>query len=590
MTTKVWAVIRGLVVQVIVEPVRTGRLRSDGWPPGLRPVIAVGIGIYALGGVVSLGGRWLRQWLPPGDSAFGISPSLFEVTLLLAVVLASLVITASLHGPWALRVVGLLVPTVLWLTLASMADQVTDLLWPAGSLAVLIIFAGWRWRRDVAWWEFAVVLGIVGLGTLCTRWMIISPAIERGYFDYGIQVVLVIMSVAVFAIPFTITAGAAVSEVALGTATWLVELVSRQISVRALHTLVIIGVVVAWLVLAWRWSTSILPGLAHAMMVVISAVAVLFSLAGWLAVDSLIDRRDRLRGQAPGETRVHQLPEQFRPLGFWLAIVLAGPFMLNWIWSRGESGLRPILTALGLSYRPGNLQTRLGLDDVLGDVFGSGFVVATVLSGVIAAVAIRRRTRGTAELAVVITVLCAVRAAGELGLPYTEITLDDLALVAVAVTTIVYLHGLLSRRLTPTRIEAIAGSLLLSIAVTGRDVFADPLAWILGSSGGALVVIGLVWSFLTGAEDANGDSPRFPRPSRALAIVAYLALAMLIAAFDGVAVTFAIDLERFVLIGADVFGTALIITGLWALLSVGRSEEVVEPSDQAGIVASTPLG
>ena len=54
---------------------------------------------------------------------------------------------------------------------------------------------------------------------------------------------------------------------------------------------------------------------------------------------------------------------------------------------------------------------------------------------------------------------------------------------------------------------------------------------------------------------------------------------MLIAASDAVAVTFAVDLDRFVRLGVEVIGTGLLVTGLWAVLSTaGRNRPTVEPA------------
>lgn len=69
-----------------------------------------------------------------------------------------------------------------------------------------------------------------------------------------------------------------------------------------------------------------------------------------------------------------------------------------------------------------------------------------------------------------------------------------------------------------------------------------------------------------------------------LVTIAYLAIAMTVTAFDQLAVTLAIDLDRFVLIGAQVFGTALLATGVWSVLNAAwADEEVIEPGPFAPI-------
>ncbi len=571
-----WQVITELFRRVLVDPVRSGRLRGRGWPNGLRPAIGIGLGLYVLAVVLALVAVPVRRALPPGDSAFGISPQLFPIMIMLTLVLLSLICAASLHAPWYLRLVGLLAPTVFTLGFARFADRPDQLLWPAVALLALIGFSGWRWTRRYAWWEFPALLLLTGAGTLGLLWAVIRPALNRGSLDVSFETVVALMAVGVFALPFTVVSGAALAEVALSSASWLVELISRRISLRALGVLVGLLVPVSVLIIAVRWWTTIVPPLPKLIGLSLGGAVVGLTWFGWLVVDSLMDRRERSAGLLAGDTRLAQLPAPFRTLSLGLGVALVAPFMINWCWSRAEWGLWPVLHAAGLDYRPGALTERLGWS---GDPLTAGFALTLVVGLVITAVAVRRRRRGLAELAIVASVLCLIRLLTMLEVPFVAVSLDDLATVVIMVTVVATLGWAVRRRLTPVRLEAVALALVLGLAVALRELVADPLGWLLGSTGGALMIIGLVWGLLTGGAEANRDSPRFPRPARALALIGYFAIAMVITAFDQLAVTFAVDLDRFTLVGSDLLGTGLLLTGLWAVIGAARRrEEILEPT------------
>lgn len=579
--------IKELFLRVLVDPVRSGRLRGDGWPRGVRPLVGIGLAVYLVTVGLALVAGPLRRALPPGDAAFGIPPGLFGIMIMITLALLPLLCAASLHAPWYLRLVGLLAPIVLALGFARMADRPDQLLWPGLALAALIVFSCWRWFGRWAWWEYVVLLALVGAGTIASLWLLVRPALARGTVDVGFESVMVLMAVGVFALPFTVVSGAALAEVALSSASWLVELVSRRISPRALTVLVALLVPAALIMVAVRWSTSIVPPLPKLIGLSFGGAVVGLTWFGWLLVDLLIDRRELAAGRAAaGDTRLAQLPAPFRTLTLVLGSAVVAPFMINWVWARAEYGLAPLLREAGIAYLPGNLTDRLGLPNL---ALPAGFALATTAGLVLAGVAVHRRQRGLAELAAVGALLCLVRLLITVEVPFLTVTLDDLAAVVIMVTVIIAAGWVVRRRLSPVRAEAVALALVLGLAITVRELIADPLGWLLGGTGGALMIIGLVWGLLTGAAEANEDSPRFPRPARALALIGYFATAMAITAFDQLAVTFAVDLDRFALVGSDLLGTALLLTGLWAVIAAARRrEEILEPTPPPVSAARPP--
>ena len=137
---------------------------------------------------------------------------------------------------------------------------------------------------------------------------------------------------------------------------------------------------------------------------------------------------------------------------------------------------------------------------------------------------------------------------------------------------------LVRRRLTRPRALALAGALTLCALFSSRDFISDPVGTLLGFSGAALVLFGLVWDLFTGSAWANGESRRFARPTRVLLVLANSVTTMSVLAFaalvrDG---STTIYLDPYAEFGDVVFGTALLAAGVVAVLSPA-SGRLVDP-------------
>jgi len=573
------AIAIGVVQHVIVEPVSQGRLRRRGWPDGLSPVVVLGLVIYLLAAVATVANGPIRRALPSGDSAIGVSPVLYPIALVVAVVLTTLLTTAALRAPLLLRVAGLVAPTTLWFSIANYANAPVNPLVPVIALLVLVALVVWRARTPFAWWEFTVVLAVIGATTLWLTWEITIPAVRGGYLDSGLAALVVLFAVGVFAVPVTVSAGAAVSEVAFTTALWLPELLSRHLRPQTVRWCVAALAVVALVVVGWRWAGGVLPLRARTVSLLVALVVLLVSWAVWRALDAWFDRSPAGSPEwgpfVPDTWPEHLLPG-FRGTTLAVAVVMSAPFMINIIWSRAEYGLQSSLAVLDIHYVPLSLQDRLGLG-WLGTSFTDGLWPALLLCVVLTVINVRQRRRGAAELVAIMGLLALLKALAAAGVWFTAIGMDDFALAGLLVVLAVLLvrvvrsaHG--SRSLGAQQWEDLAAALLLAVAVGARDVLADPLSLVFGTIGGGLVFLGLAWTLLTGAEDANGHSRRFPQPARVLAVVAYLSTAAALTAFDSLAVDFQVDLERFALNGAEICGTALVVAGLWSVLLSRRPD------------------
>lgn len=569
-----------VVDRAVLEPVRTGRLRSDGWPVGLRTVVTVVLVLYGLLALVTVAGSWVRRALPAGSSLLGIAPELLGVATAVTALLAAIVATAGLHAPAALRVAGLMAPLLLWSSQVWLATQPGQLLWAASGLVALVLLNVLRAGRRFVWWELLVAVLVVGGVTLANLVTVVRPAVEAGTSDPSLLVVMTVMSVGALGLGYTVTSGAAVSEVAMSTSAWFVEQLSRRFPHRTQIAVVVVLGVLAWAGLLLALRGSAVPSARVAGGVLLSVSLLAFMLLCWLLLDSIIDRRDLRAGSRPGSTELDDIADAFQQLAVGVGLALAAPHAANMVWGNLERGLRLPLSLLGVDYTPTSLAARYA-----GTPLGwlslelLGPVLAVVLCVVVVVRATLARRRGTAELALVVGLFCAVFGLEVLGVPFVAADLDTLATATLAIVTLFGGWWLLTGRLTTPRLHAVGVATLLAGAISARDLLSDPLGWLLGSAGGALLVLGLLWNLLTGADQANGDSRRFPRASRTLAIVGYLTVAMLVAASDALAVSFDVDLDRFVELGARVIGTALLATATWAVLHTGtRNAPTVEPN------------
>jgi hypothetical protein len=80
----------------------------------------------------------------------------------------------------------------------------------------------------------------------------------------------------------------------------------------------------------------------------------------------------------------------------------------------------------------------------------------------------------------------------------------------------------------------------------------------------AALLLGLIWRFLIAGSDANGDSPRFPRPSRVLLVLGFNLLAMVALTFYRVSMSSADLLDTYQTGGDRVLGGALLLGALIA--------------------------
>jgi hypothetical protein len=154
---------------------------------------------------------------------------------------------------------------------------------------------------------------------------------------------------------------------------------------------------------------------------------------------------------------------------------------------------------------------------------------------------------------------------------------DVLNVVATAAVVVAVLVTLVRRRLGPERALAYAGVLTLCALFSYRDFISDPVGFLLGFSGAALVLFGLTWDLFTGSDWGNGDSRRFPRHARVLLVLTNSVLTMTVLAYaalirDG---STTIYLDPYAQFGDLVLGTALLAAAVIAVFDAASRDAYV---------------
>ena len=100
----------GLYRQTLVDPIEQGRLRDLAWPYGLRAIVLVGYIVFVVAGLLVIFSGLIREHstLIVSGTGLGLPEQLvWPLVLLLSFGVASLMAAAQ-HGPWWLKVLGLL--------------------------------------------------------------------------------------------------------------------------------------------------------------------------------------------------------------------------------------------------------------------------------------------------------------------------------------------------------------------------------------------------------------------------------------------------------------------------------------------------
>jgi hypothetical protein len=560
----------GLYRQTLVEPIEQGRLRDLEWPYGLRSIVLAGYVVFLVAALLVIFSGLIREHssLIVFGSGLGLPEQMvWPLVLLLSFGVASLMAAAQ-HGPWWLKVLGLLFTLMVMGTWSLRSPSLAGWAgWPviaAGLMAALLVLVIIRWRRRFAWWEFALMWALVGLA------MTIGVAETREAKVYGsdlnplnLQQTAAVLGY--LALPAATLAGASVAEVTVRATVAATQNAQRFAKQGWPYLILIVVLCVRLIQCVWLIAERdpVVEGLAALLWA--SALVAAFAVVGLIML-----RLSRRRQATPV---VSELGDELGRVGFTIAAALIAvtlPIQVFLSVLQVLASLEPGGTAARLSFDITPLLTRI--------VDPSRVLVGVVL--IILAVRAARRGRSSRALVLACIGVMLVALARQLlfgDRTPAPINPDALNLVASAVVVVAVAILLLRRSLTPQRALAFSGMLILSALFSYRDFTSDPLGALLGFSGAALVLFGLTWDLFTGSGWANAESRRFLRPTRVLLVLTNYVLSMTVLAYaalirDG---STTIYFDPFAQLGDLIFGTGLVAAAAVAVFDCAWRDQAI---------------
>ena len=560
----------GLYRQTLVDPIEQGRLRDLGWPHGLRSIVLVGYIVFVIAGLLVISSGLIREHstLIVSGTGLGLPEQLvWPLVLLLSFGVASLMAAAQ-HGPWWLKVLGLLFTLMVMGTWSLRSPSLAGWAgWPviaACLMTAVLVLVIIRWRRGFVWWELAAFWALIGLG------MTVGVAETREAKIYGsdlnplnLQQTAAVLGY--LALPAATLAGASVAEVtvrATAAATHNAQRFAKQgwPYLILIVVLCIRSVQCVWLI-AER--DPVVEGLTSLLWA--CALVTAFALVGLVLL-----RLSRRRESTPV---VSELGDQLGRVGFVIAAVLIAVTLPVQVFLS-------VLQVLA-SLEPGGAAARMSFD--VTPLVTRVVDPSRVLVGIVLLVlAVRSARRGQTSRALVLGGIGVMLVALARQLLFGDrtpapINPDALNLVASAVVVVTVVILLLRRKLTPQRALALAGLLILSALFSYRDFISDPLGALLGFSGAALVLFGLTWDLFTGSGWANRESRGFPRPTRVLLVLTNYVLSMTVLAYaalirDG---STTIYFDPFAQFGDLIFGTGLVAAAAIAIFDSALRDQPI---------------
>ncbi|GAB3920042.1 hypothetical protein GCM10011575_35630 [Microlunatus endophyticus] len=543
--------------KVYVEPIRTDRIRTAGWPAGLLIIAVLATVGYAAAVALAIGAPWLRHWLPmAGTSDTAGMPVLVPtVTAALLCLAAALGQTGALHAPVPLRILVLLASLAIMIELGATLDGVVQLLLTVGPWLVLVIMQVIRWRAGYRWWEYVVVVIMYAIALLGS-----AQGTSRGAAYGGGSSVdaidLTMEEITIMAAPLAMLAGYAIAQWAFGLVLWTAEY-GFQAARRTIPTPVLLIILVGLII--WRliaeWHTFL--ALAFTLrLIIFPGIMIIGSIGCWLVVDRIADRRH------PGDTGVEHLGDDVRMVALPAAVGLLASSIFDSLVVVPLRNFASVAPAL----HPAATTAAAVSDWLGGDAYGIGFSIALILWGGWLA---WRGSRGRAEITATIGLAFLLTRIGQLAIGGGGF--NPLLVTSAAALLIVLL---VTRRLDRARIEGMIIVIGFALAISGRQFFADPVSSIIGGS--ITLFLGLVWQFLTSGGIANDDTRGWPRPSRVLMVLGFNLLAMLVVGYARVTDETGLTLDRLQDYGNNLLGGPLILGAAIAIaLGLFRSTRPV---------------
>ncbi len=493
-----------VVRAALVRPVEDGRPRPRTWPPGLI-AISVGTGIlYLWLSLLAAGAAVVREESDLVVShATGITMPDVALPFLLGSFVWCMILlhTAALHTSWwpklALGLVG-----VMAFGFFS-APSWTNPVLTAASLAVyggLGVFTLTRRNASYAWWEFPIVGGFVTVAFFLP-WVLPGYGAMFGADHRVVALEGAFGTIAVLAVPALMVAALAPAQI---TVTAGETLASRPLPVW-IRVAMVVAVVVWRGYDVWALATDSTDPLPWPDLV---DAGIILALGALLA--GVLLRRSR-RASLPGPS---SLPEHWSRLAWPLAMAV------GWIVIAvmPVAVLRVVIAATPWGERYGEPLWTLYLS--------YGTQVLRFLIGCVAlAIAWRIAARGRLAEALLLAVFFLYSWVPRLGhltglSAIGTLTPEAIAAVSSGIALLLLVGLAVVGRLSRRRLTGLLTVLLLGALFPHRTFLDDPLSALLGFSGLAVLLFGLVWQLLVNGDYTNGSSRALPQPARVLLYLA----------------------------------------------------------------------
>lgn len=542
---------------VLVQRIAEGRLRDVGWPKGWGAVIGVGYVGFGLTAVLVLTAPWWRhgRLVQTGDGLQLIPQSSVWVFALLMMTVGALLHVGAMRGPWWSKTASLVIVTVMLALWPAMIISVSSVLLAVPGIVcvlILVVFSLVRIAAKPRWWEFCVYWVLLVVPVIFTMIAVARASRPLGFELVPPLIAQTISLLALLCVPVAVASGTAVAELTVSATVW-VALAAGRLSRRP----VLIGLLIV--AFAARGVQTVFDlrsfdlfgaGIAQAVLPVGGCALLLTGVSAVL-----------IRRAGPVPFQVTELPDDLTriaiPIGIALQVVLI-PFTL-------------LLFGVQLAFSvngPGELG---GWSSVLAGEGPVAIIRALVVLAllVLAVRAADRRRLSIALLEAHIAIFLLPAPIGVLSQASFPLLPDpDLLNVLVTLLAVVLLIGcLVTRGLTNQRIAGLGALVVLGAVFSGRDVLLAPLSSVFGPSA-ALILVGLVWTLLTGCDRANVEGRRFSATSRSAMMTGFVLLTGLVLAYFTLAGTpsqGALDVAS--TLGDAILGTAL-LTGTVTILVV----------------------
>lgn len=546
--------------RVFVEPVAQGRFRIIAWPRGLALIAVLVTAAYAVAATLAVLAPWLRDRLGlvvvSGDQGVGVPAGLSWVVIALMLLAASVFQTGALHTPWWFRIPAWLASTSILVTACGSPYALWQVGLLAGASLALLGFQVIRRRASFRWWEYVVVVicFAVPVAAAYRSLQRVSTFAANGAAEW---LSLALPQVELMAAPVAVMAGYAIAQWAFSTVVWTVDLGRRRLP-RWVLTLVLVGLLLWrlgaewWTVLFGTWDLA-------------EILWPIGLLAGggvlWVVLDKIADRH------GPGTTRIADLSTDLRSVAVPLAVVMTISGLFSGVVTL-PAGVIGFLLPVDV------LTPAFDLIDTFLDSDIEGALVAALLL-VWAFRMAWRADRGRAELLALMALLSLA-----MKLASAKYTTDLIGVYVVTGLFLVFVVLLFGRRLDRIRMEGMLVAVGLATIWSTRSLFDDPINALLGGS--AALILSLVWTFLTGGEDANGDTHAFPRASRVCLLMANALFGMVVLMYHRMTLGMTSVMEVQQLVGDRILGGSLILGALAAALTA-----VFRREDLAGMASDT---